>query len=152
MAYIVPRVLIKQEFTQVPVFAEQPLASLVFGPQYNLYRYSVAGEKTSTKASHPSDFELTNVYQAASDVVYNFPNQVAGTDVDADYVKEVSGYSVGGVAPVGWINSPATTLLDEALNDYDVVWAAAGHPHTVFPTTFSELIQVTGGEPAVVGD
>ena len=41
--------------------------------------------------------------------------------------------ATGGVAPVGWINSPATTLLDEALNDYDVVWAAAGHPHAVSP-------------------
>ena len=71
---------------------------------------------------------------------------------DADYVKEVSGYSVGGVAPVGWINSPATILLDEALNDYDVVWAAAGHPHAVFPTSFAELLKATGATPARVGD
>ena len=71
---------------------------------------------------------------------------------DADYVKEVSGYSVGGVAPVGWINSPTTILLDEALNDYDVVWAAAGHPHAVFPTSFAELLQATAATPARVGD
>ena len=71
---------------------------------------------------------------------------------DADYVKEVSGYSVGGVAPLGWINSPATTLLDEALNDYDVVWAAAGHPHAVFPTSFAELLKATAATPARVGD
>lgn len=71
--------------------------------------------------------------------------------VDADYVKEKSGFSIGGVSPVGWIN-PATILIDEALNDYDVVWAAAGHPHSVFPTTFAELIQATGAKPMVVGD
>jgi prolyl-tRNA editing enzyme YbaK/EbsC (Cys-tRNA(Pro) deacylase) len=71
---------------------------------------------------------------------------------DADYVKEVSGYSVGGVAPVGWINSPAIILLDEALNDYEIVWAAAGHPHAVFPTSFAELLKVTGATPARVGD
>lgn len=71
---------------------------------------------------------------------------------DADYVKEVSGYSVGGVAPVGWINLPAMTLLDEALDDYEVVWAAAGHPHAVFPTTFAELLKATGATPAKVGD
>ena len=71
---------------------------------------------------------------------------------DADYVKEVSGYSVGGVAPVGWINSPTTILLDEALNDYDVVWAAAGHPHAVFPTSFAELLKATAATPARVGD
>ena len=71
---------------------------------------------------------------------------------DADYVKESSGYSVGGVAPVGWINEPARILIDEALNDYDVVWAAAGHPHAVFPTTFSELQRATSATPAKVGD
>ena len=69
--------------------------------------------------------------------------------VDADYVKEYSGYSIGGVAPIGWI-SPATILIDEALNDYKVVWAAAGHPHAVFPTTFAELVLVTGAKPVIV--
>ncbi len=67
-------------------------------------------------------------------------------------MKEISGYSVGGVAPIGWSNNPKKILVDLALSEYQEVWAAAGHPHTVFPTTFSELIQVTGGEPAVVGD
>jgi prolyl-tRNA editing enzyme YbaK/EbsC (Cys-tRNA(Pro) deacylase) len=71
--------------------------------------------------------------------------------VDADYVKEKSGFSIGGVSPVGWIN-PATILIDEALNDFEVVWAAAGHPHSVYPTTFAELIQATGAKPMVVGD
>jgi len=71
--------------------------------------------------------------------------------VDADYVKEKSGFSIGGVSPVGWINE-ATILIDEALNDYDIVWAAAGHPHSVYPTTYAELIQATGAKPMVVGD
>ena len=71
--------------------------------------------------------------------------------VDADYVKEKSGFSIGGVSPVGWI-SPATILIDEALNDYEVVWAAAGHPHSVYPTTFAELLECTGAKPMVVGD
>jgi prolyl-tRNA editing enzyme YbaK/EbsC (Cys-tRNA(Pro) deacylase) len=72
--------------------------------------------------------------------------------VDADYVKELSGFSIGGVAPLGWINPPAITLIDLALNDYDVVWAAAGHPHAVFPTTYDELLACTGAKPMVVGD
>ena len=71
--------------------------------------------------------------------------------VDADYVKEKSGFSIGGVSPVGWISS-ATILIDEALNDYEVVWAAAGHPHSVYPTTFAELVGATGAKPMVVGD
>ena len=71
---------------------------------------------------------------------------------DANYVKEVSGYSVGGVSPIGWITTPEMTLIDEALNDYDVVWAASGHPHAVYPTTYTELIACTGATPMVVGD
>ncbi len=72
--------------------------------------------------------------------------------VDADFVKERSGYSIGGVSPLGWISKPEITLIDEALNDYDVVWAAAGHPHAVYPTSFSELLECTGAKPMVVGD
>ena len=71
--------------------------------------------------------------------------------VDADYVKEKSGFSIGGVAPIGWV-SPATILIDQALNDYDVVWAAAGHPHAVYPTTFAELLEFTGAKPMIVGE
>jgi prolyl-tRNA editing enzyme YbaK/EbsC (Cys-tRNA(Pro) deacylase) len=72
--------------------------------------------------------------------------------VDADFVKEISGYSIGGVSPVGWITKPEVILIDEALNDYEVVWAAAGHPHAVYPTTYDELIQCTGAQPMIVGD
>ena len=72
--------------------------------------------------------------------------------VDADFVKERSGYSIGGVSPLGWISKPEITLIDEALNDYDVVWAAAGHPHAVYPTSFSELLECTGAKPMAVGD
>ncbi len=71
---------------------------------------------------------------------------------DANYVKEVSGYSVGGVSPIGWITTPEMTLIDEALNDYDIVWAASGHPHAVYPTSYAELIACTGATPMVVGD
>ena len=71
---------------------------------------------------------------------------------DANYVKEVSGYSVGGVSPLGWISMPEIILIDEALNDYDAVWAAAGHPHAVYPTTYDELIQCTDAQPMIVGD
>ena len=71
---------------------------------------------------------------------------------DANYVKEVSGYSVGGVSPLGWISKPEIIIIDEALNEYDIVWAAAGHPHAVYPTTYYELIQCTGAQPMIVGD
>ena len=72
--------------------------------------------------------------------------------VDADYVKEQSGFSIGGVSPVGWISKPEIILIDEALNDYDIVWAAAGHPHAVYPTSFAELLGITSAQPMVVGE
>lgn len=72
--------------------------------------------------------------------------------VDANFVKEFSGFSIGGVSPIGWINNADITLIDEALNDYDIVWAAAGHPHAVYPTTYNELITCTGAKPMVVGN
>ena len=71
---------------------------------------------------------------------------------DANYVKEVSGYSVGGVSPIGWISTPEITLIDQALNDYDIVWEASGHPHAVYPTSYAELMICTGAKPMVVGD
>jgi prolyl-tRNA editing enzyme YbaK/EbsC (Cys-tRNA(Pro) deacylase) len=70
---------------------------------------------------------------------------------DADFVREHTGVSIGGVSPIGHPH-PLRTLVDIALNDYDVVWAAAGHTHAVFPTTFDELLTLTGGTPAEVGD
>ena len=71
---------------------------------------------------------------------------------DADFVKNASGFSIGGVSPVGWVNKPEIILIDQALNDYGVAWAAAGHPHSVYPTSFEELARVTGATPMGVGD
>ena len=69
----------------------------------------------------------------------------------ADEVRTHTGYAIGGVAPLGH-PAPLRTLVDMALQAYPVVWAAAGHPHSVFPTTYDELLTLTAGTPAVVGD
>src|SRR5208283_2848408 len=69
---------------------------------------------------------------------------------DARSVREWTGQVIGGVAPVGH-PSPIRTLVDNWLDKYDVIWAAAGHPHTVFPTSYAELIRITSGTPADVG-
>ncbi len=70
---------------------------------------------------------------------------------DPDFVRRHTGQAIGGVAPVGH-PEPIGTLVDIELARYDQVWAAAGHPSTVFPTTYSELLQITSGTPAEVGD
>ena len=71
---------------------------------------------------------------------------------DANYVKELSGFSVGGVSPIGWINQIDHVYIDQALNDYSAIWAAGGHPHAVFPTSFQELQKVTGALIMIVGN
>jgi len=70
---------------------------------------------------------------------------------DARSVREWTGQAIGGVGPVAH-PAPIMTLVDRWLARYDVVWAAAGHPHTVFPTSFTELLRITAGTAADVGD
>ena len=66
-----------------------------------------------------------------------------------EVVKQATGQVIGGVAPVGH-PSPVRTFVDTELAGYEQVWAAAGHAKTVFPTTFDELVRITGGTPHVV--
>ncbi|MEV6606007.1 YbaK/EbsC family protein [Kutzneria sp. NPDC051319] len=68
---------------------------------------------------------------------------------DPDSVRTHTGQVIGGVSPVGHPEK-IRTLVDVHLAEYDVVWAAAGHPNAVYPTTFAELVAVTGGTPATV--
>ncbi|MGY1747956.1 YbaK/EbsC family protein [Modestobacter sp. SYSU DS0511] len=66
------------------------------------------------------------------------------------FVREHTGQAIGGVAPVGH-PAPIGTLVDVELARHPTVWAAAGHPHAVFPTTYDELLQLTAGTAAEVG-
>ena len=68
---------------------------------------------------------------------------------DAGFVRAHTGQPIGGVAPVGH-PAPIRTLVDTALRAHDVVWAAAGHPKSVFPTTFAGLVALTGGTPGAL--
>ncbi|NDA80322.1 MAG: YbaK/EbsC family protein [Actinobacteria bacterium] len=68
---------------------------------------------------------------------------------DAELVKNSTGFAIGGVAPIGHLR-PITTYIDSALAEYPIIWAAAGHPHAVFPTTFDELLRITGARPIAV--
>jgi prolyl-tRNA editing enzyme YbaK/EbsC (Cys-tRNA(Pro) deacylase) len=60
------------------------------------------------------------------------------TRASADQVRATTGYAIGGVPPVG---HSAPTLFDSSLRRFDEVWAAAGHPHAVFPTTPDALFR-----------
>jgi prolyl-tRNA editing enzyme YbaK/EbsC (Cys-tRNA(Pro) deacylase) len=66
-----------------------------------------------------------------------------------ELVRSATGFVIGGVAPVGHLH-PLPTLVDADLARHDAVWAAAGHPRTVFPTSHDELVRLTGGASAGV--
>lgn len=66
-----------------------------------------------------------------------------------EFVYAATGQRIGGVAPVAH-PAPLRTVVDTALADYPQVWAAGGIPHAVFPTTYDELLRLTGGHPADV--
>ena len=69
----------------------------------------------------------------------------------AEFVRRHTGQAIGGVAPIGH-PEPIGTLVDVELARYDVVWAAAGHPASIFPTSYEELLRLTGGTAAEVGN
>ncbi len=62
---------------------------------------------------------------------------------DARFVRDMTGYAIGGVCPIGHAVKPVM-LLDSDLFNYDSLWAAAGHPHAVFNLTPAQLADMTG--------
>ena len=73
------------------------------------------------------------------------------TPAPADFVRRHTGQAIGGVAPIGH-PEPIGTLVDVELARYGTVWAAAGHPAAVFSTSYDELLRLTEGTAAEVGD
>ncbi len=88
----------------------------------------------------------------ASDAAAAIGSAILGFSVktaDARWVRDVTGFAIGGVAPVGHL-SPARLQIDEDLMALDPIWAAAGSPRHNFRTSAREIAQVTGGNIADV--
>lgn len=68
---------------------------------------------------------------------------------DAEFVRARTGFAIGGVAPVAHVE-PLTIVIDEDLMQWPEIWAAAGHPNTVFRLTPADLVRMTGGRVASV--
>jgi prolyl-tRNA editing enzyme YbaK/EbsC (Cys-tRNA(Pro) deacylase) len=64
---------------------------------------------------------------------------------DANYVREQTGFAIGGIPPLGHTNT-LLTYVDEDLQRFDEIWAAAGTPNAVFMLTPSELMTITSGQ------
>lgn len=73
------------------------------------------------------------------------------TRPDADTVKRLTGFPIGGVAPLGGA-TPMRVLIDSDLLQHGEIWAAAGTPRAVFRTTPDELIRLTGGEVVALAE
>jgi prolyl-tRNA editing enzyme YbaK/EbsC (Cys-tRNA(Pro) deacylase) len=73
------------------------------------------------------------------------------TPASPEFVRRHTGQAIGGVAPIGH-PEPIGTLVDVELARHDVVWASAGHPSSVFPTSYDELLRLTAGMAAEVGN
>lgn len=68
---------------------------------------------------------------------------------DAEYVRQRTGFAIGGVPPVGHVK-PLEILIDTDLMQYEEIWAAAGTPRAVFKLTPAELVAITGGKVETV--
>ena len=63
----------------------------------------------------------------------------------ADQVKEITGFTIGGVSPVGHLN-PIKIYIDQSLSRFKYIFGAAGHPNCVFKINFEDLQKITSGE------
>ena len=92
----------------------------------------------------------SGAHKCDTSVVATLLGATSVTRADADFVRTATGQPIGGVAPLGHPHK-LTTIVDTHLNSWPEVWAAGGHPHYVFPTSFTELVAMTEGTPADVG-
>lgn len=70
---------------------------------------------------------------------------------DADSVRAATGYSIGGVPPLGH-ETELPVVIDQSLGRFETVYAAAGHPHAIFPISFKQLAEVTHGRIEDIAD
>lgn len=107
---------------------EQIVKSLVF-------RGSRSGRPVLVLASGPNRVDETKISTLLSEPIEK---------ADARYVKEMTGFSIGGVPPVGHAEMPVA-FVDEDLMGEEEIWAAAGHTHAVFGMRPPDLLEMTGG-------
>lgn len=100
-----------------------------------VFRDKDSGEPVMVIASGAHQVDLQKVYQQSA---------ITLTRADANFVKQHTGFAIGGIPPVAH-SRPLTTLLDEGLQQYAHIWAAAGTPNAVFRLSPSELALLTQG-------
>ena len=101
--------------------------SLLFKTENNFTLFLVSGDK---KASLNKIKKTLNIKDASM--------------ASPDDVKNITGYTIGGVSPVGHLNK-IEIFIDHSLTRFENLYAAAGHPNCVFKTNFNDLQKITNG-------
>jgi prolyl-tRNA editing enzyme YbaK/EbsC (Cys-tRNA(Pro) deacylase) len=102
----------------------------------------------------PSDAAILVMSSGARRVDMARLAAVAGEEIvkaDADFVRAATGLAIGGVAPVGHTGT-LRTFVERSLAEWPEIWAAAGHPSTVFRLTYAELVRITAGVEVEVAE
>ncbi len=105
--------------------------SLLFKTDNKYSLFLIAGDKKASLKKIKKNIKFSDVSMAS-----------------ADEVKSITGYSIGGVSPVGHIKN-INIYIDKSLERFDFLFAAAGHPNCIFKISFLDLTKITKG---VIGD
>ncbi len=105
-----------------------------------IFRAKTSGQAVLVLASGPNRVDVARVGQALGEPIER---------ADADFVREQTGFAIGGIPPVGH-NQALVTFMDEDLLQYQLVWAAAGTPHAVFPIHPQTLAQISSARVLAV--
>jgi len=140
------------------------------GPKFEVLEFE-ASTRTAADAAAAVDCSVGQIaksiiFKAASGkpvlVVASGDNRVSAAKVaqaiseeigraDATFVRERTGFAIGGVPPVAHAE-PVITLIDQDLARFDRIWAAAGTPNAVFALTFADLVALTSGTVADIAE
>jgi Cys-tRNA(Pro) deacylase len=139
------------------------------GPDYQVLEFD-AGTRTAAEAAaaigctaaeiakslifraEPSGRAVLVIASGAKRVDERKLGEIVGEKIvraDADFVRDKTGFAIGGVPPIGHAE-PLLTLIDESLSAFETIWAAAGTPNAVFRLTPADLLRLTGGAKAAI--
>jgi len=139
------------------------------GPDYQVLEFD-AGTRTAAEAAaaigctaaeiakslifraEPSGRAVLVIASGAKRVDERKLGEIVGEKIvraDADFVRDKTGFAIGGVPPIGHAE-PLLTLIDESLSAFETIWAAAGTPNAVFRLTPADVLRVTGGAKAAI--
>jgi prolyl-tRNA editing enzyme YbaK/EbsC (Cys-tRNA(Pro) deacylase) len=134
---------------EIVVFAEATPTAVTAAAQLGCEVGAIANSLIFDADGEPLLVLTSGAHRVNTDLVAETIGVAKVKRASPDFVRTATGQVIGGVSPIGH-PAPIRTLVDTWLGKHEVVWAAAGHPHTIFPTSFDELIRITGGVPMEV--